>query len=57
MEFLTAGMAKHKRASTVQLKANLWGLKGESTQGNIRTIGKDTVYRQHEYRIQNLKMH
>ena len=45
MEYLTAGGAKRKWAGTAQPRANPWERKGESTQGNVRTVRKDTVQR------------
>ena len=30
------------------LRANPWERKGESTQGNVRTVGKDTGQEEHE---------
>lgn len=52
MEYLTAGKVVHKWADTAPLRANPWKQIGESTQGNVRTIGKDNVQKQHERRLQ-----
>ena len=52
MEYLTAGKAKRKWADTAPHRANPWKRKGESTQGNVRTVRKDTVQRQHERCLQ-----
>ena len=38
-----AGMAKRRGAGTAIPKANPWERKGESTQSNVGTVGKDTV--------------